>query len=122
HKQIDAFGRCTRKYNRKFNGEVARIPGFAGIHPLQPEPASQGALAVIAELHEWLRAVMNMPAITTQPAAGAQCELTAILMTRAWHAERGDAREEAIVPDSAHGTNPSTANQVGYRAVTIASS
>jgi len=65
------------------------MPGFAAIHPFQPEELSQGALAVIGELHEWLKAIMGMPAITTQPAAGAQCELTAILMTRAYHAQRG---------------------------------
>jgi len=120
-KAIYPLGSCTMKYNPKLNDEMARIPGFAGIHPLQPEETSQGALAVIAELHEWLRAVMGMPAITTQPAAGAQCELTAILMTRAYHRDRGDAREEVIVPDSAHGTNPSTVHQVGYRVITVPS-
>jgi len=120
-KAIYPLGSCTMKYNPKLNDEMAQLPGLAAIHPFQPEELSQGALAVIAELHEWLKAIMGMPAITTQPAAGAQCELTALLMTRAWHAERGDAREEVIVPDSAHGTNPSTANQVGYRAVTIPS-
>ena len=118
---IYPLGSCTMKYNPKLNDEVAKIQGFAGIHPLQPEEVSQGALAVIAELHDWLRAVMEMPAITTQPAAGAQCELTAILMTRAYHRDRGDAREEVIVPDSAHGTNPSTVHQVGYRVVTVPS-
>ena len=118
---IYPLGSCTMKYNPKLNDEMAQMPGFAGIHPLQPEELAQGALAVIGELHEWLKAIMGMPAITTQPAAGAQCELTAILMTRAHHAERGDAREEVIVPDSAHGTNPSTAAQVGYRAVTVPS-
>jgi len=120
-KAIYPLGSCTMKYNPKLNDEMARIPGFAGIHPLQPDATYQGALAVIAELHEWLRAVMDMPAITTQPAAGAQCELTAILMTRAYHRDRGDAREEVIVPDSAHGTNPSTVHQVGYRVVTVPS-
>ena len=120
-KAIYPLGSCTMKYNPKLNDEMAAMPGFAGIHPFQPEELSQGALALIAELHEWLKAIMGMPAITTQPVAGAQCELTALLMTRAWHAHRGDPREEVIVPDSAHGTNPSTANQVGYRAVTVPS-
>ncbi|HYQ90437.1 MAG TPA: aminomethyl-transferring glycine dehydrogenase subunit GcvPB [Candidatus Binatia bacterium] len=120
-KAIYPLGSCTMKYNPKLNDEMAQMPGFAAIHPFQPEELSQGALAVIGELHEWLKAIMGMPAITTQPAAGAQCELTAILMTRAYHAQRGDAREEVIVPDSAHGTNPSTAAQVGYRSVTIPS-
>jgi glycine dehydrogenase subunit 2 len=120
-KAIYPLGSCTMKYNPKLNDEMAAMPGFAGIHPFQSEELSQGALAVIGELHEWLKAIMGMPAITTQPVAGAQCELTAILITRAYHAERGDPREEVIVPDSAHGTNPSTANQVGYRAVTVPS-
>jgi glycine cleavage system P protein (glycine dehydrogenase) subunit 2 len=109
------------KYNPKLNDEMARIPGFAGIHPLQPEETTQGAMALIGELHEWIRAIMDLPGVTTQPVAGAQCELTAILMTRAYHAERGDPREEVIVPDSAHGTNPSTVHQVGYRVVTVPS-
>jgi len=118
---IYPLGSCTMKYNPKLNDEMARIPGFAAIHPLQPEETAQGALAVIGELHEWIRAIMEMPGVTTQPAAGAQCELTAILMTRAYHAERGDAREEVIVPDSAHGTNPSSVAQVGYKVVTVPS-
>jgi glycine cleavage system P protein (glycine dehydrogenase) subunit 2 len=120
-KAIYPLGSCTMKYNPKLNDEVARIAGFAMLHPLQPEETSQGAMAVVWELHEWLKAVMGMPAITTQPAAGAQCEMTAILMTRAYHRDRGDAREEVIVPDSAHGTNPSTVHQVGYRVVTVPS-
>jgi glycine dehydrogenase subunit 2 len=120
-KAIYPLGSCTMKYNPKLNDEMAQLPGLAAIHPFQSEELSQGALAVIGELHEWLKAIMGMPAITTQPAAGAQCELTAILMTRAYHAARGNPREEVIVPDSAHGTNPSTVNQVGYRVVTVPS-
>jgi glycine dehydrogenase subunit 2 len=78
-------------------------------------------MAVIWELHEALRAIMGMPGITSQPAAGAQCELAAILMARAYHTDLGDPREEVIVPDSAHGTNPSTVAQVGYRVVHVPS-
>jgi glycine dehydrogenase subunit 2 len=118
---IYPLGSCTMKYNPKLNDEVARLDGLASIHPLQPEETVQGAMAVIWELQEWLTTVMGMPSVTTQPVAGAQCELTAILMTRAYHADRGDAREEVIVPDSAHGTNPSTVHQVGYRVVTVPS-
>jgi glycine dehydrogenase subunit 2 len=120
-KAIYPLGSCTMKYNPKLNDEVASIQGFAGAHPLQPENLSQGAMAVVWELHEALKAIMGLPGITSQPAAGAQCELTAILMTRAYHRDRGDAREEVIVPDSAHGTNPSTVAQVGYRVVQIPS-
>ena len=120
-KAIYPLGSCTMKYNPKLNDEMAAIPGFSMIHPLQPDETSQGALRLIAELHDWLRAIMGMPGITTQPVAGAQCELTAILMTRAYHRDHGDPREEVIVPDSAHGTNPSTVHQVGYRVVTIPS-
>ena len=120
-KALYPLGSCTMKYNPKLNDEVARLPGFAGIHPFQPDETVPGALAVIGELHEWLRTIMGMPGITTQPVAGAQCELTAILMVRAYHTDRGDAREEVIVPDSAHGTNPSTVAQVGYKVVTVPS-
>ncbi|HSQ61085.1 MAG TPA: aminomethyl-transferring glycine dehydrogenase subunit GcvPB [Acidobacteriota bacterium] len=120
-KALYPLGSCTMKYNPKLNDEMARLPGFAGIHPLQPEETVPGALAVIGELHDWLRTIMGLPGITTQPVAGAQCELTAILMARAYHTDRGDAREEVIVPDSAHGTNPSTVAQVGYRVVTVPS-
>ncbi len=120
-KALYPLGSCTMKYNPKLNDEMARLPGFAGIHPFQPDETVPGALAVIGELHDWLRAIMGMPGITTQPVAGAQCELTAILMVRAYHTDRGDAREEVIVPDSAHGTNPSTVAQVGYKVVTVSS-
>jgi len=78
-------------------------------------------MAVVWELHEALKAIMGLPGITSQPAAGAQCELTAILMARAWHTDQGDPREEVIVPDSAHGTNPSTVAHVGYRVVQVPS-
>jgi len=118
---IYPLGSCTMKYNPKLNDEMARIAGFAAIHPFQPEETAQGAMGLVGELHEWIRAIMEMPGVTTQPAAGAQCELTALLMTRAYHSERGDAREEVIVPDSAHGTNPSSVAQVGYRVVTVPS-
>ena len=119
---IYPLGSCTMKYNPKLNDEMAGLQGFIGAHPLQPESLSQGAMAVIWELHEALRAIMGMPGITSQPAAGAQCELTAILMTRAYHTAQGDPREDVIVPDSAHGTNPSTVAQVGYRVVEVPSS
>jgi len=118
---IYPLGSCTMKYNPKLNDEVASMPGLAAIHPLQPEELAQGALAVVAELKHWLGTIAGLPAVTLQPAAGAQCELTAVLMTRAYHRERGNPREEVIVPDSAHGTNPSTVNQVGYRVVTVPS-
>jgi glycine dehydrogenase subunit 2 len=120
-KAIYPLGSCTMKYNPKLNDEMARLPGLAGIHPFQPEATGPGALAIVGELHDWLRTIMGMPGITTQPVAGAQCELTAILIARAYHTDRGDAREEVIVPDSAHGTNPSTVAQVGYRVVTVPS-
>ena len=120
-KAIYPLGSCTMKYNPKLNDEIAALPGFAGIHPLQSEDLSQGAMAVIWELQESLKAIMGMPGITTQAAAGAQCELTGILMARAYHTERGDPREEVIIPDSAHGTNPSTVAQIGYRVVQVPS-
>jgi glycine dehydrogenase subunit 2 len=110
------------KYNPRINEQIARLPGFATIHPLQPVAQIQGALRLIWELEEALKAITGMPGVTLQPAAGAHGELTGILMIRKALSARGDAREVVLVPDSAHGTNPATASFAGYRAVEIASS
>jgi glycine dehydrogenase subunit 2 len=117
------LGSCTMKHNPKINDELAGLPGFALDHPLAGEAASQGSLRVIHELEQALLAITGFAAVTTQPAAGAQGEMTALLMIRAWHRSRGegDRRKRVIVPDSAHGTNPASVNLSGYEAVTIAS-
>ncbi|MFQ5944875.1 MAG: aminomethyl-transferring glycine dehydrogenase subunit GcvPB [Anaerolineae bacterium] len=116
------LGSCTMKYNPKVNEETARFPGFARIHPLQDGATVQGALRLIYELERLLAEVSGMDAATLQPVAGAQGELTGLLMIRGFHLSRNDAgRDLVLVPDSAHGTNPATASMCGYRVVTVPS-
>lgn len=109
------LGSCTMKHNPRLNEKMARLPGFADIHPLAPQSTVQGALAVIHELGEWLCKLTGMPAVAMSPKAGAHGELCGILAIRAAHEARGDAREVVLVPESAHGTNPATAAFAGYR-------
>jgi len=116
------LGSCTMKFNPKLNEWAARLRGFAELHPMVPDEAAQGTLQVLWELEEALAEISGMAAVTLQPAAGAQGELTGILMIRAYHRERGDAdRTEVLVPDSSHGTNPATASMAGYTTITIPS-
>ncbi len=116
------LGSCTMKYNPKVNEELARLPGFARIHPLQDEATVQGALRLIYELERLLAEVSGMDAATLQPAAGAQGELTGLLLIRGLHHSRGEeGRDLVLVPDSAHGTNPATATMCGYKVVTVPS-
>ena len=121
---IDMYplGSCTMKYNPKINEQVARYPGFARLHPYQPESTAQGALQLMFELQELLGEIAGFDAVTLQPAAGAHGELTGCLVIRAYHTERGDtARTKILVPDSAHGTNPATAVMAGFQVVTVPS-
>jgi glycine dehydrogenase subunit 2 len=116
------LGSCTMKYNPRVNEDVARLPGIAHIHPLQPDETVQGALRIMFELQELLAEITGFSAATLQPAAGAQGELAGMLMMRAYHLDRGDtARHKVLVPDSAHGTNPATAAMCGFVSVPIAS-
>ena len=115
------LGSCTMKYNPKVNEKVARLEGFAESHPLLPEDAAQGSLQVMADLETYLCEITGMDAFTLQPAAGAQGELTGIKMVRAYHESRGNPRQVVLIPDSAHGTNPASAHQCGYRVEEIAS-
>ena len=116
------LGSCTMKFNPKLNEWAARLPGFANLHPLAPDAAAQGTLQMLFELERALAEIAGMRAVTLQPAAGAQGELTGILMVRAYHRARGDtARDQVLVPDSSHGTNPATASMAGYTTVTIPS-
>jgi glycine dehydrogenase subunit 2 len=116
------LGSCTMKFNPKLNEWAARLPGFASLHPLAPDEISQGTLQLLWELEGALAEISGMRAVTLQPAAGAQGELTGILMIRAHHRARGEAeRDEVLVPDSSHGTNPATATMAGYRTITIPS-
>lgn len=116
------LGSCTMKYNPKINEEVAAMPGFANIHPLQPEDTVQGALKVMYDVAESLAEVAGMDAMTLQPAAGAHGELTGIMLIKAYHEDRGDTkRTKIIVPDSAHGTNPATVVMAGFEVVQVKS-
>jgi glycine dehydrogenase subunit 2 len=116
------LGSCTMKYNPKIDEWAARLPGFAGLHPMAPDAVAQGTLQLLHELEAILAEVSGMDAVTLQPAAGAHGELTGILMVRAYHLARGDTeRTEVLVPDSSHGTNPATATMAGFRTITIPS-
>ncbi len=116
------LGSCTMKYNPKLNDEVASLPGFAQIHPLQPDSTVQGALKLLWELQEHLKEITGMTGVSLAPMAGADGELAGMLMTRAYHLERGDAqRRNVLIPDSAHGTNPASAAMAGFEVVTLPS-
>jgi glycine dehydrogenase subunit 2 len=111
---IFPLGSCTMKHNPRLNEKVARMPGFADLHPLQPESTVQGALGAIDELARWLLALTGMHSVAMSPKAGAHGELCGILCIRAALEARGDARSVILVPESAHGTNPATAAFAGY--------
>ncbi len=108
------LGSCTMKYNPRINELVARIEGLAWAHPYQPEALAQGAMEVMARLEAALAEITGMDAVTLQPSAGAQGELTGILLIRALLEKRGSPRRKILIPDSAHGTNPATAAIAGY--------
>src|SRR5579862_9579262 len=116
------LGSCTMKYNPRVNELVARLDGLAWAHPYQPEVLAQGAMEIMARLEAALAEITGMDAVTLQPAAGAQGELTGILMVRALLEKRGDPRKKVLIPDSAHGTNPATAAIAGYAIENIRSS
>ena len=109
------LGSCTMKHNPRLNEKMARLKGFADIHPLQPMHSVQGALEVIEQLADWLVALTGMHSVAMTPKAGAHGELCGILCIRAALEARGDAREVILVPESAHGTNPATAAFAGYK-------
>lgn len=115
------LGSCTMKYNPKTNERQAGLPGFAGAHPLLPDHLVQGALRLMFELERDLAEITGMDAVTLQPAAGAQGELTGMLMFHAWHRSCGRQRTKILVPDTAHGTNPASAALCGYTPVSVAS-
>uniref|UniRef100_A0A831TGA5 Probable glycine dehydrogenase (decarboxylating) subunit 2 n=1 Tax=Thermorudis peleae TaxID=1382356 RepID=A0A831TGA5_9BACT len=121
---IDMYplGSCTMKYNPKINEVVARLPGFAQIHPLQDPRTVQGALELMYRLQCYLAEIAGFDAVTLQPAAGAHGELTGILIARAYFDSIGDhGRTTVLIPDSAHGTNPATAAMAGFKVVEVKS-
>lgn len=108
------LGSCTMKHNPRLNEKMARLPGFADIHPLQPVSTVQGALALMAELSRYLLALTGMAAVALPPKAGAHGELTGMMAIKAAHMAAGSSRNVVLVPESAHGTNPATAALIGY--------
>lgn len=116
------LGSCTMKYNPKINEEIASLPGFASLHPLQPASTVQGALWVYDHLSKALSAITGMAEFTLNPFAGAHGELTGLMVIRQYHIARGDEkRTRIIVPDSAHGTNPASAAVCGLEIVQVKS-
>ena len=116
------LGSCTMKYNPKINEEIASMPGFACLHPLQPEQTAQGALQLYHDLGKALSAITGMAEFTLNPFAGAHGELTGLMIMRQYHLQRGDLkRTRVIVPDSAHGTNPASAAVCGLEVVVVKS-
>jgi len=115
------LGSCTMKYNPKTNERQAGLPGIADAHPLLPVELSQGLLRLMFDLERWLADITGLEAVTLQPAAGAQGELTGMLIFHAYHAEQGRPRSKILIPDTAHGTNPASASLCGYAAVPVPS-
>ena len=115
------LGSCTMKYNPRINEDMARVPGFARLHPLTRPEDAQGALQLMYDLARMLAEIAGMDAVSLQPAAGAQGEFAGVLMIRAYHASRGEKRTKVLIPDSAHGTNPASTALAGYEVVEVKS-
>ncbi len=129
------LGSCTMKYNPKVNEEIAKLPGFCDIHPLQPQEEIQGILKLLYDFEQYLCAIFGFDAFTLQPCAGAHGELTALMMIKAFHEKKSGNREQKeknreqgsgirnkiIVPDSSHGTNPASVSMVGFQTVVVKS-
>lgn len=116
------LGSCTMKYNPKVNEDIARLSGFESLHPLQPVEDAQGLLALMYELEQFLCEIGGMDCASLQPAAGAHGEMTGLMLIRAFHNARGDAkRRKVLVPDSSHGTNPASAALTGFEVVEVKS-
>jgi glycine dehydrogenase subunit 2 len=114
------LGSCTMKHNPKLHERVAALPGNARLHPLQTPRRAQGALELMWELQQALAEIAGLPHVSLQPSAGSHGELAGVLLTRAYHEDRGDARHKVLTPDTAHGTNPATVTMAGYELVKVA--
>lgn len=116
------LGSCTMKYNPKLNEDMAALPGFARLHPLEHESLTQGALQLLVELEGYLAEISGMTRVTLQPAAGAHGEITGLMIIKAHHEHRGEGhRDIVLIPDNAHGTNPASASLAGYTTVELKS-
>jgi glycine cleavage system P protein (glycine dehydrogenase) subunit 2 len=115
------LGSCTMKYNPKINEKCSQLEGLAGLHPMLPAGMTQGALRLMVELERFLKEITGMDAVSLQPAAGAQGELTGMLLIHAYLKSRNMTRKKIIIPDTAHGTNPASAALCGYRPVRVKS-
>ncbi len=113
------LGSCTMKYNPRINERAVGLPGFADLHPHQEDEGAQGALELMWRLQEMLAEVVGLDAVTLQPAAGSQGELTGLTLMRAYFADRGEDRAEVVIPDTAHGTNPASVAMAGYTLVRV---
>ena len=113
------LGSCTMKYNPRINERAVGLPGFADLHPYQEDEGAQGALELMWRLQEMLAEVVGLDAVTLQPAAGSQGELTGLTLMRAYFADRGEDRTEVVIPDTAHGTNPASVAMAGYTLVRV---
>jgi glycine dehydrogenase subunit 2 len=114
------LGSCTMKHNPRLHERVAALPGHARLHPLQDPRRAQGALELMFKLQEALGEIAGLPLVSLQPSAGSHGELAGLLVTRAFHADRGEQRTKVLTPDSAHGTNPATVTMAGYEVVKVA--
>ena len=114
------LGSCTMKYNPKLNEDIASLPGFAHIHPLQPDETVQGAIQLFYELEQYLAEVAGMARVTLQPSAGAHGELTGLMLIKAYHQSQGEGhRNLVLIPDNAHGTNPASSTLADYKVVEV---
>ncbi len=115
------LGSCTMKYNPKRHERLAGLPGMAGVHPLQTEDTCQGMLKVLFTMQKMLAEIAGLPEVSLQPAAGAQGELTALLVAAAYFKDKGEKKTRVLIPDSAHGTNPASAAIAGFSSVPVKS-
>ena len=118
---IYPLGSCTMKYNPKYADVLASLPSVSCVHPYQNQESTQGSLALLYKLERALCEISGMDAVTLQPAAGAQGEFTGMLLARAYHAKSGELRDQVVVPDSAHGTNPASAAMAGFEVIEVPS-
>src|SRR6266540_4823304 len=115
------LGSCTMKHNPRLNERVAGLPGHARLHPAQDPKRAQGALELMWLLQRSLSEICGLPHVSLQPSAGAHGELAGLLLTRAYHTDRGERRHKVLTPDTAHGTNPATVTMAGYEVVKVSS-